>query len=439
MKVRSFGTTLAACGMFLAFGGCSSSPPPGESAKATSEAIQGGTVDSTHTFAVGVCIAGVGTGGKYPCQAFCSGALIAPNLVVTARHCVQHAPEQIDCATSKFGASNGSLSITTDTDMSTATHWHPVRSVAQGGVITPTDTSVCGNDLALLILTSNVPASEATPVTPVGQYMMTDNRYGYLENAIGYGETAAGQGDPGVRHYKGDIDIACIPGDKLRDCGNLQGTQITANEFVTGDGTCGGDSGSSAYNSATFGTAPESFGVLSRGGQDGTTCKNGIYTRLDVWRSLILSTVNTASQLGGYPLPPWTQPAPPSTPKDAGAGEASTSTPGNGAIGDTCSKDTDCKSKSCLSVDGTNFTCSEACDPAASPTTCPSGYKCVAADNGGDCFADDGSGNNNPASTTTTKSGCSVSANGPTHPVPWKGGVSVLGLALVGLRRRRRR
>src|SRR5689334_1822864 len=69
--------------------GCSQSEShrsSGESSPtaSTAQAIQGGTADgSAHPFAVGVCI-----GQKGNCSEFCSGALILPNVVATARHCV---------------------------------------------------------------------------------------------------------------------------------------------------------------------------------------------------------------------------------------------------------------------------------------------------------------------------------------------------------------
>src|SRR3990172_7411309 len=44
-------------------------------------------------FAVGVCATNSGPGN---CSFLCSGALIAPNLVLTARHCVSQTPQTID-------------------------------------------------------------------------------------------------------------------------------------------------------------------------------------------------------------------------------------------------------------------------------------------------------------------------------------------------------
>jgi MYXO-CTERM domain-containing protein len=178
--------------------------------------------------------------------------------------------------------------------------------------------------------------------------------------------------------------------------------------------------------------------VLSRGGQDGTVCKYGIYTRLDVYHDLIVATVKTAAPLGGYAVPSWTLPAPPE-PADAGVPKTDGGTsPTPGELGATCAKDTDCSSKNCVSSGGDNFVCADVCDPTAAASGCTDGYHCVAANDTGYCFAGPPADAANKTTTTTTN-GCSISHD-PTKPVPWRtlGVVAVLGLALAGRRRRTR-
>jgi MYXO-CTERM domain-containing protein len=423
--------------------GCSSSSTssdPSERPATASQAIQGGAVDTSDSYTVGLCINRQTSGGQTFCAYTCSGALIAPNLIVTARHCIQQAPETIDCATSQFGAQLGTVSITPDTVIDSATHWFPVKTT--GGIVTPIPKGVCGNDIALLTLTSNVPSSLATPIIPVVQYPMTNhNLYSFYEDAIGYGITAVGANDSGTRRIKKDVKIECIPGDAQRDCGDLTGSGLTANEFITGDATCSGDSGSSAIeHNSRLANAPASLGVLSRGGQDGTVCKYGIYTRLDVYHDLIVATVKTAAPLGGYAVPSWTQPAPPEPP-DGGAPktDGGPSAPQPGELGAKCAKDSECTSKTCVSSGGDTFVCADVCDPKASTSTCADGYHCVAAGDTGYCFAGPpGDGANK--TTTTTTNGCSVgpAPRDPTKPVPWRalGVVAVIGLAFAGRRRR---
>src|SRR4029077_16574751 len=113
-----------------------------------------------HTYAVGVC-----GGGKGNCQGICSGTLITPNLVVTARHCVDNTPQEILCELNpSFGSREWSISqqelwITTNATMNnSASGWHVVNQI-----VTPTDGHICGNDIALLVLNGLVAAAEAKP------------------------------------------------------------------------------------------------------------------------------------------------------------------------------------------------------------------------------------------------------------------------------------
>ena len=433
MVTRSLaGVAVAALSIAAVTGGCSSnSPAPSsESIGTTQAAVQGGTTDTAHPYAVGVCL-----GNKGQCQGICSGALIAPNLVLTARHCVSQSPQQIDCATAKFGAqyAASSMWITTYYKMfQSTTGWHQAAQI-----VTPSPTAVCGNDIALLVLKDNVSAGEATTVTPVVQYAMTDHtRYSSTVTAIGYGITAPNANDSGTRRIRQDINLGCIPGDKLIDCGNLTGAQLTVNEFVSGDSTCSGDSGSSAYEQKNFTKGvPVTFGVLSRGGDTSTTCVSPIYTRTDKWKDLIVATAISAAQTGGYPAPSWTQ-APPPPPADAGTPTADAGTSGNSPLGATCSDPTECASGACAApADGQASVCTQGCDVSAQD--CPDGYQCVDTGAGGQCFVkppttNSGNGNNGGG-------GCAVAAD-PNKPVPWKqGSVLALGLAALFLSRRRRK
>src|SRR5690348_14279466 len=153
MKVLAFGT--AALTAVVLAAGCSS----GDGSSSTQvQPVQGGQVDTTHNFAVGVC-AGNGPG---QCQLLCSGALIAPNLVMTARHCVDQSPQAIDCtsASTVFGAQYASAAyfyVTTYYQMQQSTKgWHQAQQI-----FTTPGTKVCGNDMALIMLKDNVSVSEA--------------------------------------------------------------------------------------------------------------------------------------------------------------------------------------------------------------------------------------------------------------------------------------
>lgn len=413
--------------------GCSSNAGPTDPIATAASPVQGGTTDTSDPYAIGLCI-GNGPGN---CQLVCSGALIAPNLVMSARHCVAQSPSQIDCnLPSKFGgqvAATGNFWITTYYKMfQGTTGWHQAKQIVQ----TP-GVNVCGNDMSLIILKDNVPAGEATPVTPVVQYKMTDKRYSSTVTAIGFGITGVGKSDSGTRRILQNINLACIPGG-FPDCGNLTGAQLTANEFVSGDSTCEGDSGSSAYEQKNFTKGvPVSFGVLSRGGASGSTCVSPIYTRTDAWKDWIVATAIDAASQGGYPAPSWTQP-PPVVP-DAGAptADGGTVTPSTGAIGDPCADPTDCNSGVCASrASGEASVCTQACDVTAQD--CPPTFQCIDTGSGGQCFVQPTS-TSNGTTTTTTTSGCNVGSSAdPARPVPWRH-LGIAGLVVLAALARRRR
>src|SRR5580658_8790253 len=161
---------------------CGSTHALDERTAMTTEAIQGGTADTTnqYPFAVAVIENGQQVG-------LCSGSLLAPNLVATARHCVTalSGPKDIDCATSTFGSDLpvGELLVTNDPTLSSGTHFVGVRQI-----VVPTgtqQTKVCGNDSAHLILAQNIVIPEY--VTPTLNPPMPDPRYSISVPAIGYG------------------------------------------------------------------------------------------------------------------------------------------------------------------------------------------------------------------------------------------------------------
>jgi V8-like Glu-specific endopeptidase len=397
--------------------GCGTAAPV-ETTSSTSSRIENGAPDATHTFVVGVVQLNAQT------ASICTGALLAPNLVATARHCVEQigTGAQIDCKTATFGsvAATSQLFVTTDAIIGMANHsYSPVASI-----VVPSGaahTNVCGNDIALLILAENVTLPQY--VVPVIAPPMTDHTaYSTAVTAIGYGVDAPTdtQGmSAGTRRIKESIPLTCIPNDKtFVDCFNdpVASQDMTSGEFVSGKAsTCEGDSGSNAFDQKNFSNGKwVSFGVLSRGGvsPDGMTCGDSIYTRFDAWGPLLVSTAKQAASMGGYTVPAW-----------AAASSAGFSD------GMACGADSQCSSRNCVVVGQSSnaFVCASPCIANG----CATNFECVA----GFCF----SGSQNTSQSETPHSGgCALyTVDAPRSARPYAAaGLVVTGL-IVGRRRRR--
>ncbi len=430
----------------LSLPACSSSPvaESGPSVATASQAIQGGTPDSTnqYRFNVGICM-----GGRGNCRSVCSGTLVTPNLVITARHCVDAAPDQIDCTGAGFGGQQFSTSqifVTTHNQMEgqSTIGWHSVRQILR-----PPVNNSCGADIAMLVL--NDQATEGQLAVPAVQSAVWDrSRYGATMQAIGYGVTSFGANDSGRRRYRPNIPILCIPGSPNDGYAESCPKTFPENEFVGGDGVCPGDSGSGAMDQASLTTGtPIALGVVVRTSDNGGNCEGSAITRLDKWRDFIVQSAQSASSNWTlYPQPSWTAlVAPPPLPP-------APTTEGSKKLGESCKRLVDCDTRLCKNrPDDGEPVCTVSCSAAKA---CPSGYECSADKF---CFTPTPSTPTPPASsgstpppaaappaaeapvttTTTTTSGCAVAPD-PTKPVPWRGlalcGV-IVGLAL-GRRRR---
>jgi MYXO-CTERM domain-containing protein len=437
MRFRIAGSALAVA--ILSIVGCGSSgAAPTEKVGQSENAIQGGMTDTTHTFAVAMCIgAAGGPMNGQNCQALCSGALIAPNLVISARHCVDTvSSDTVDCSSDTFGSQlfpTSEFYITSDYEIfDPAAKWYQAAQI-----ITPTPTSFCGNDLSLIILSSNVPSSEVpTLVVPEIWYPVDSPMYSGTETAIGFGLDAPDdEYSAGTRRYLEDIPIECVPNDPEASlaCAPVAESGIATNEFEAGNGPCEGDSGSSAYEQTAFNAGTFlSLGVLSRGGVSGDMCVGSVYTQLNAWQSLIVSTAETAASMGGYPVPTWA--TKPSGSSDGGASHDAAAGDGGGTgglpVGATCSAPDACQSGECVAPNAdAGYVCSQKCS-GEDAGTCPMGFECFMEY----CFAGSTSGT---LSSVSSGGGCSV-ANAAESETS-EGWVLAASVGLVAARRRRRR
>jgi uncharacterized membrane protein YgcG len=416
-------------------------------------AISGGATTTDYKFVVGINIGN---------QGVCSGTLIAPNLVLTARHCVSAVSTgNVIDQSSRFGSPYApqSFGVTTNHELFNG----PYYGVAK--VIVPSNARAVGNDIALMILSRSIPAAEAQPATPVVQHALTNyTRYSVAANvAIGYGITNPGANDSGIRRFRRSLNTLCIDGSRWRPpCVAEDGTRIAEPaEFVSSAGVCQGDSGSGFFDQLKFdqGTVLTK-GVLSRGPSN--TCDNGVYTRTDSFKAMIVAAGIEAATRGNYAAPAWTVDEPqepqdaPYTPPpprpDAGPASSSSSSSSSGGTGASSSGNSSGESSSSSSSSGESSSSSSSSgeEEPVKPPTAPR------RDNGAECSQDDECRSEScvdnqckapesappPAADpgqTTVSASCSMQPD-PTKPVPWRNGAWLLGTVLgtAFLRRRSR-
>jgi hypothetical protein len=244
------------------------------------QGIEGGAYDEEHTAVVGLFISG-GQG-----VGICSGTLIAPNLVLTAQHCVAAtSTEYVHCGQTSFGDvyRSQAVAVTTSAVMERSADYVMSEEifVPEG----PRD--FCGSDLALVVLSENIDASVATPVVP---RLDEPVARGEVYTALGYGHTGSGYGS-GVRRILTGLRVTC-PG---ADCGVP--SRITATEWLGDSGTCQGDSGGGAFDAEG-----RVLGALSRGAAG---CNSSVYTGVAGWADWIRETARHAAELGEYEPAAW--------------------------------------------------------------------------------------------------------------------------------------
>ena len=291
--------------LVIAIVACSAPPASsdGPIARASSAIVFGDASPPSQDFVVEV-VHPVSSRGAF----VCSGSLVAPNLVLTARHCVSATSNVgFTCDSSGDGTDGGAIGP--DYDPSSVYIYAGSRAPTQFTTPSATAvrffhddaTNVCNHDLALIELRQpitgvKVGALDLASTPAAGQTITT----------VGWGVTADG-GAPGLRQERGGVAIVAVgPADVP------SGYAVGPAEFDVGESICVGDSGGPALDSSNA-----IVGVVSRGGNDappsatnpavgclGRSTVN-FYTETAPYKDFILGvfkTVGATPVLGGAPM-----------------------------------------------------------------------------------------------------------------------------------------
>jgi hypothetical protein len=390
--------------VLLVVAGCSAAPSAEETGRTESAIINGTSSDTSQNAVVLI---------HYPVNSYaafeCTGTLLAPSLVLTARHCVSSLVDEtagFTCDQKGNGSTGGNLAGDfTVTNMYVITGnkrpYDPTSAFAAKGkkIIHDGATNLCNHDLALVLLDRAIPNADIAPVRLDAPVTKSETF-----TAVGWGVTTQTP-QPLTRQQRANISVQSV-GPYIDP---ILGLAVPDHEFMVGESICQGDSGGPAFDSKSGAI----LGVVSRGG-NGTaqnpsdpsaSCVGGynFYSATPGYKDMILDAYSQAGQ------DPWPEGGP---------------DPRLAKFGETCANNDACRSALCLGdKNGNGTTCTQACD---TDNPCPDSYVCSTSADLKVCKPKP------PATTTTTTKGCSAAGAAP------DASALLLGAVLVMARRRRR-
>lgn len=220
----------------------------------------------------------------------CSGALVAPNLILTARHCVSRAVTATPSCDARGRSHNGDH-LAEDVDpqaiaIYTGSHVRPDIDVPVARAIRtlhPTGQVLCDSDVAFLVLDRAIPNS-----TIMSMRLHAPVETGDIVVPVGFGGGPSNIVGRKVARQQSTV-LATGPSANA-----ATGAVLGPREFEVDRATCRGDSGGPAIDVISG----EIVGVVSRGG----SCSahgNHVYTRVDAYRRLATAAFQAAEREEG--------------------------------------------------------------------------------------------------------------------------------------------
>ncbi|MBL8949749.1 MAG: S1 family peptidase [Myxococcaceae bacterium] len=287
---------IVVCHLCVVLLGCEPELRAGPEAEQLDRAVLGGTRDELSRSVLALFIDPPLTTGV----GFCTAFLIAPNVAMTARHCVSDMNQAgVFCADEtvngvQYTATRALPAVApqrlTLTDIVDPRVTAPPELFTVAAVATPPQADGqpnCGHDVALLRLdaprsTGHFPLADAAPVA------------GQTFTAIGYGYDGADGSSDGIRRQRSGLNVMHV--------GEARGTSgrifATANDWVAELGPCGGDSGGPALDGAG-----RIIGVMSRGNPQ--VCRQMLYTQVAPFFAWSAETVRAMTAAAQLPAPAW--------------------------------------------------------------------------------------------------------------------------------------